>query len=104
MSMPAGSRDGVAACEPHVSVTAWSIDSISAMTQAVAFYQRVGLHVSHGGPDAPFTTLRAGEAVINLRRAVPGAGHAGNRVILRVRGVDALYRDLLEKGLKPTQP
>ena len=111
MSMPAGSRDGGAACEPHVSVSAWSIDSISAvtlavgeMTEAVAFYQRVGLHVSHGGPDAPFTTLRAGEAVINLRRAVPGAGHAGNRVILRVRGVDALYRDLLEKGLEPTQP
>ena len=25
-------------------------------------------------------------------------------MILRVRGVDALYRDLLEKGLEPTQP
>jgi catechol 2,3-dioxygenase-like lactoylglutathione lyase family enzyme len=89
----------------------WSIDHISAVTLAVldmagsvAFYQQLGLDVSYGGPEAPFTTMRAGQSVINLRQAATSAGSSGNRVILRVRGVDALYRDLVEKGLAPSAP
>jgi catechol 2,3-dioxygenase-like lactoylglutathione lyase family enzyme len=88
---------------------AWSIDHISAVTLAVrdmgtsvAFYQQLGLDVSYGGPDAPFTTMRAGESVINLRHVPNGAGNSRVRVILRVRGVDGLREDLIEKGLSPT--
>ena len=39
-----------------------------------------------------------------LRRAATSGGGAGHRVILRVRGVDALHRDLVGKGLAPTVP
>jgi catechol 2,3-dioxygenase-like lactoylglutathione lyase family enzyme len=92
-------------------MSAWSIDHISAVTlavremaESVAFYQKLGLEVSYGGPDAPFTTMRAGQSVINLRQAATRAGRSGNRVILRVRGVDALHRDLVEKGLEATAP
>jgi len=88
---------------------AWSIDYISAVTLAVrdmgtsvTFYQKLGLDVSYGGPDAPFTTMRAGESVINLRQASDSAGNSGVRVILRVRGVDGLREDLIAKGLSPT--
>ncbi|MEX2222461.1 MAG: VOC family protein [Candidatus Rokuibacteriota bacterium] len=89
----------------------WAIDHISAVTlavlemgESVAFYQKLGLDVSYGGPDAPFTTMRAGQSVINLRQATATAGKSLNRVILRVRGVDALHLDLVEKGLGPTAP
>ena len=87
----------------------WSIDHISAVTvavfemaESVAFYENLGLDVSYGGPDAPFTTMRAGQSVINLRQAPTQAGNPWNRVILRVRGVDALHRHFVEKGLRPT--
>lgn len=74
------------------------------MAESVAFYATLGLAVEYGGPHAPFTTMRAGQTVINLRQAPVTAGDPGNRVILRVRGVDALYRNLVEKGLAPPEP
>jgi len=89
----------------------WSIDHISAVTvavfemaESVAFYEKLGLDVSYGGPDALFTTMRAGQSVINLRQVATQAGNPWNRVILRVRGVDALHRHFVEKGLRPTAP
>jgi len=89
----------------------WSIDHISAVTLAVpemarsvAFYRALGLDVSYGGPDAPFTTMRAGQTVINLCRASDQTGGRWARVILRVRGVDALHGALVEKGLAPAAP
>jgi len=92
-------------------MSSWSIDHISAVTlavpamaDAVAFYRRLGFEVSYGGPDAPFTTLRAGESVINLRRGDTATRDPGVRVILRVRGVDALYRRLVAEGMRPDAP
>jgi len=92
-------------------VSAWSIDHISAVTldvrdmaRSVAFYRALGLVVSYGGRDARFTTMRAGETVINLRLAPEGTGVGCGRVILRVRGVDALHGELAAKGSAPAAP
>ena len=92
-------------------MSSWRIDHISAVTLAVldmadsvAFYEKLGLHVTYGGPAAPFTTMRAGQSVINLREAPTGAANPWNRVILRVQGVDALHRALVEKGLSVSDP
>ena len=92
-------------------VAPWSIDHISGVTlavrdmaESVAFYRKLGFDVSYGGPDAPFTTMRAGQSVVNLRQEPTSGGGAWDRVILRVRGVDALHRDLVGKGLGPTAP
>lgn len=74
------------------------------MAESVEFYQKLGLDVSYGGPDAPFTTMRAGQGVINLRQAATRGGSSLDRVILRVHGVDALHRDLVAQGLEPTAP
>jgi len=89
----------------------WSIDHISAVTlavldmaESVTFYERLGLHVSYGGPNAAFTTMRAGQSVINLRHAHQGSGNRWARVILRVQGVDALYEHLRTQGLNPSAP
>ena len=87
------------------------IDHVSAVTlavrdmaESVTFYTKLGLEVGYGGPDAPFTTMRAGQSVINLREAPRSAGNPWRRVIFRVDGVDALHRDLVEKGLAPAEP
>jgi catechol 2,3-dioxygenase-like lactoylglutathione lyase family enzyme len=89
----------------------WSIDHISAVTlavldmaESVSFYERLGLHVSYGGPNAAFTTMRAGQSVINLRHAPQGSGNRWARVILRVQGVDTLYEHLRTQGLNPSAP
>lgn len=94
-----------------MGMSSWSIEHISAVTlavrdmaESVAFYRKLGLDITYGGPDAPFTTLRAEQAVINLRRAVGGADNPWNRVILRVRGVDALHRALSDKGVVAPAP
>ena len=96
---------------PDASAASWSIDHISAVTlpvtdmgRSVAFYQRIGFHISYGGPDAAFTTMRVADSVINLRRVRVRVSRGWGRVILRVRGVDALHRNLLEKGLAPHAP
>jgi catechol 2,3-dioxygenase-like lactoylglutathione lyase family enzyme len=94
-------------------MTSWSIDYISAVTlpvanmpDSVAFYRTLGFDVSYGGAHASFTTMRTGESVVNLRRSEekPGPIECEHRVIFRVRGVDALYRVLVERGLTPTVP
>jgi catechol 2,3-dioxygenase-like lactoylglutathione lyase family enzyme len=94
-----------------VPVASWSIEHISAVTlpvtdmgRSVAFYQRLGFAISYGGPEAPFTTMRAGDSVINLRHVPFSASRGWGRVILRVRGVDALHGSLLERRLAPTAP
>ena len=110
MGRPPGGA--LAGDEPAATgVASWSIDHISGVTlavremaESVAFYGKLGFEVSFGGPDAPFTTMRAGQSVVNLRQAAASGGSAWNRVILRVRGVDALHRDLVEKGLGPSPP
>jgi len=90
---------------------AGSIDSISAVTLAVAdmarsvaFYEAIGLRVAYGGPDAPFTTVRAGEAIVNLRRAIDQPGGRWGRVILRVRGVDEIHRAITARGIAAPAP
>ena len=90
---------------------AWSIDSISAVTLAVAdmarsvaFYEAIGLRVEYGGPDAPFTTLRSAEAIVNLRRAAESPDGRWGRVILRVRGVDELHREITARGIAAPAP
>ena len=96
---------------PDASAASWSIGHISAVTlpvinmrRSVAFYQRIGFDISYGGPDAAFTTMRIGDSVINLRHVPVKGSRGGGRVILRVRGVDALHRDLVAKGLAADAP
>lgn len=93
------------------SVKSWSIDYISAVTlpvtdmsRSVVFYQRLGFDISYGGPDASFTTMRVGNSVVNLRRVSLRVSRGWGRVILRVRGVDALHANLLERGFAPPAP
>lgn len=87
------------------------IDSISAVTlvctdmvTSVEFYAGLGFSVRYGGPDAEFTSLRAGPGYVNLQldpqwqppRQVWG------RVIFWVQDVDALHDRALTAGHTPS--
>lgn len=86
------------------------IESISAVTLAtadmaasVAFYQAMGFDLAVGGPDAEFTTFRAGSGFVNLQRdraAVP-VPRVWGRVIFWVDDVDAAHRRAVEAGYRP---
>ncbi len=85
----------------HVSAVTLAVRE---MYRSVDFYQRIGLELSSGGPRAAFTTFRIGkEEFLNLMTA-PASVNWWGRIIVRVRGVDALYRALKQKGLHPEAP
>ena len=88
-----------------------AIEHISAVTLAVrdmahsiAFYEKLGFQLLYGGDRLAFSSLRAGEAFINLAVAPEYQGRWWGRVILRVDDVDAHYRALTAEGLTPDQP
>ncbi len=86
-----------------------AIKSISAvslathnMTRAVTFYQALGFTVRHGGPDASFTSMNAGSSYLNLiARPSNQTWSWWGRVIFYVSDVDAMYRRVVENGLRP---
>lgn len=66
------------------------------MARAVAFYRALGFHLLYGGPDANFTSFRAGPGYLNLQLAtgpsVPSVPEGGwGRAIFWVDDVDAMY-------------
>ena len=89
------------------------IESINAVTLAVAdmatacgFYEALGFEVTFGGPDAPFTSLAAGQSFLNLQL---DAGHTPSdpvwgRIIFWVDDVDAMYDRVMAAGGVPHMP
>jgi catechol 2,3-dioxygenase-like lactoylglutathione lyase family enzyme len=77
----------------------------SDMPRAVAFYQRLGFTILHGGPDGDFTSFRVGDGYLNLALR-PGyePGVPWGRTIFYVSDVDALYATAIAAGLTPAAP
>lgn len=73
------------------------------MTAAVRFYVTAGFGVISGGPDAPFTTFRAGTSFLNLQldRAHAPIVAIWGRAIFWVADVDATYEHLVAAGFEP---
>jgi catechol 2,3-dioxygenase-like lactoylglutathione lyase family enzyme len=72
------------------------------MARAVQFYRTLGFTLCYGGPDADFTTLKAGTSYLNLI-AQPEA-HSWSwwgRVIFRVTDVDDFHARAVATGLHP---
>ena len=82
----------------HISAVTFAVRD---MARSVEFYRKVGFQLTFGDGRAPFSTLKAGEAFVNLT-ASPGYEHRWwGRVIFRVDDADAQHQALQAKGLMP---
>jgi len=74
------------------------------MARSVEFYKKLGFELLYGGESAAFSSLKAGEAFVNLS-ANPGYEHRWwGRVIFRVVNLDGLHGAFTAVGLKPESP
>lgn len=83
------------------------VASLSAVTLAVremarstAFYEALGFERLYGGPQAGFTSYRAGESYLNLIATEAAPGFWG-RAIFYVDDVDAFHTSAKAAGLAP---
>ena len=74
------------------------------MQEAVAFYTRLGFELDYGGPQARFSTLRAGDAFVNLLISPGYPAQWWGRTMFRVDDVEAIYRLARAQGLDPAPP
>ena len=87
------------------------IENISAVTlavrdmaRAIEFYQKLGFELVYGGRHAAFSSLKAGEAFINLSAKRSYETEWWGRIIFRTEDADAQYRALKAAKLKPEKP
>src|SRR5229473_6595311 len=74
------------------------------MARSVEFYKKLGFELLYGGEHAPFSSMKAGEAFVNLSADRRYEHRWWGRVIFRVDDVDAHYRALQAQGLEPEPP
>jgi len=86
-----------------VSISAVTL-AVRDMARSVEFYEKLGFDVTYGGRYSGFTSLRTGDAFVNLADSPDYRGAWWGRVILRVDDADAQYRDLVAAGATPEQP
>jgi len=86
------------------------IESISAVTLAtlsmadsVEFYSSLGFELKSGGPQAGFSTFRAGHQYLNIIATLEEPSWWG-RIIFWVSDVDRIYTRALEAGWSPEAP
>ena len=85
----------------HISAVTLAVGD---MARSVEFYQRLGFKVVSGGTNDLFTSLRFGNAFVNLQ-VQPGAMPCWwGRVIFRVDDVDAYHERLEKAKMFPDQP
>ena len=73
------------------------------MRRAIAFYQKLGFELFYGNGISGFSSLRAGDATVNLAATSGYEGAWWGRVIFRVEDVDAFCQALKAAGLNPEE-
>jgi len=74
------------------------------MARSVDFYRKLGFELVYGGEGTPFSSLKAGEAFVNLL-ASPEYEHSWwGRTIFRVEDADAQHEFLEAQGLAHESP
>jgi catechol 2,3-dioxygenase-like lactoylglutathione lyase family enzyme len=85
----------------HISAVTLAVDD---MIRSIEFYRKLGFELVYGGERAAFSSLRAGEAFVNLMASGAHDQRWWGRVIFRVDDVDTLYRSLNAQALVPESP
>ena len=70
------------------------------MARSTTFYEALGFERIYGGPQAGFTSYRAGESYLNLIAEAPSDGFWG-RAIFYVSDVDEWHATAVAAGLAP---
>jgi len=88
--------------EPVQSISAVTLATAD-MAKAVGFYLALGFRLLYGGPDAEFTSFRAGSGYLNLQLdpSVDRPQSVWGRVIFWVDDVDAMHERALATGFVP---
>jgi catechol 2,3-dioxygenase-like lactoylglutathione lyase family enzyme len=85
----------------HISAVTFVVRD---MACSIEFYKKLGFELLYGGGDAAFSSLRAGQAFVNLITS-SGYNHRWwGRAIFRVDDVDAHYSALRAQGLELHSP
>ena len=72
------------------------------MARAAKFYESLGFRCLYGGPEADFTSYRAGDGFLNLQLDPDHeAQQLWGRAIFWVADVDAMYARVVESGYHP---
>jgi catechol 2,3-dioxygenase-like lactoylglutathione lyase family enzyme len=75
------------------------------MAAAVRFWQVVGLELTYGGADQPFSSLRIGDNYVNLTHSDEARSGFWGRVVFHVPSPDELHAKLTGSGyLSLTEP
>jgi catechol 2,3-dioxygenase-like lactoylglutathione lyase family enzyme len=74
------------------------------MARSIEFYGKLGFDLQYGGDRAAFSSLRAGEAFVNLLASPGYERRWWGRAIFRVDDVNAHYRRLQAQGLTIESP
>jgi catechol 2,3-dioxygenase-like lactoylglutathione lyase family enzyme len=78
--------------------------AVNDMARSIEFYRKLGFELLYGDDRAEFSSMKAGEAFVNLA-ADPRYEHRWwGRAIFRVDDVDAHYRALQAQGLMLEAP
>jgi catechol 2,3-dioxygenase-like lactoylglutathione lyase family enzyme len=85
----------------HISAVTLAVND---MARSVEFYRTLGFELLYGGESATFSSLRAGEAFVNLVSSRGYEHRWWGRAIFRVDKVDVHYRKLQAQGLTVESP
>ncbi len=85
----------------HISAVTFAVRD---MTRSIEFYRKLGFELSYGGDRAAFSSLKAGEAFVNLVASRGYEYRWWGRAIFRVDDVDGHYRALRAQGLELESP
>ena len=85
----------------HISAVTFAVRD---MARSIEFYRKLGLELVYGGDHAAFSSLKAGEAFVNLTVSPAYEHRWWGRCIFRVDDVDAHHRMLQAQGLTAESP
>ena len=85
----------------HISAVTFAVRN---MQRSVDFYRRLGFEIVSGGDGSSFTSLRSGEAIVNLSADPHYEGRWWGRVLFRVDDADVHFEALRSAGLEPDTP
>jgi catechol 2,3-dioxygenase-like lactoylglutathione lyase family enzyme len=85
----------------HIAAVTFAVRD---MARSIEFYRKLGFELVYGGERAGFTSLKAGEAFVNLVASPRYEHRWWGRVIFRVDDVDAHHLALKAQGLAMEAP